>query len=75
MGCKKRIAWKKYPLRVCRWLNSCRVCSRNIVAGESYFDGGYNIRAHEACGRHVCAERINYARLAEKKEAADGRAR
>ena len=41
--------WSTYPLRTCRSLHSCEICSLPIVMGEQYRDGGYGRRAHEAC--------------------------
>lgn len=46
---QRPIQWTKYPLRVCRWLNHCRLCDGEIRGGERYFDGGYKRRAHERC--------------------------
>ncbi len=45
------LAWEKYPIRVCRWLNHCVVCCNDIVTGEQYRDGGYSRRAHVKCLR------------------------
>ena len=41
--------WKEYPLRTCRWLNECAICKEPIKSGERYYDGGFNLRAHETC--------------------------
>jgi hypothetical protein len=49
MGCKKNIDWQKYPRRHCVWLNTCRICKKDIISGQGYFDGGYGIRAHIKC--------------------------
>lgn len=68
MGCKKRIAWKQYPLRVCRWMNECRVCGRVISSGQKYYDGGHGIRAHKMCADDVCTERIIRAMKEEARE-------
>ena len=41
--------YRKYKIRTCRWLNGCNLCGMNIVAGEKYYDGGSNLRAHLIC--------------------------
>lgn len=41
--------YRKYPIRTCRWLNGCKLCGTNIVAGEKYYDGGGERRAHLVC--------------------------
>jgi hypothetical protein len=41
--------WQRYPLRVCRSLRHCEICSRDITRGEAYYDGGYTRRAHQKC--------------------------
>lgn len=46
---KPHKAWTEYPLRVCRWMNECRICKRVIESGQEYYDGGFNIRAHKSC--------------------------
>lgn len=43
------VRWIDRPLRVCRTLHHCSVCSKDITIGQRYFDGGYSKRAHEAC--------------------------
>jgi hypothetical protein len=53
----KSISWTKYPIRVCRWLNECRICGRNITDGERYYDGGYGRRGHELCVLNEIADR------------------
>ena len=45
--------WRRYPLRMCRSLHHCEICSRSIMAGEQYYDGGYTRRAHVACAESV----------------------
>ena len=46
---KKAKAYSEYPLRACLSLHFCRFCRRDIVMGETYFDGGYGRRSHEGC--------------------------
>jgi hypothetical protein len=46
---KKTTRWIDRPLRTCRSLHHCSVCDKAITIGQSYFDGGYGKRAHEAC--------------------------
>jgi hypothetical protein len=41
--------WTRYPLRTCRTLHHCEICSRDITLGERYYDGGSTRRAHERC--------------------------
>ena len=41
--------WKEYGLRICKTLHSCAICKQHINCGEKYYDGGYNLRAHEGC--------------------------
>lgn len=41
--------WARYPLRVCRSLHHCEICSQSICLGEEYYDGGYTRRAHKRC--------------------------
>ena len=41
--------WKKRRLRICRWLNHCKICNKDITDGQQYRDGGYGRRAHEDC--------------------------
>lgn len=41
----------KYPLRVCQYLNSCRICKKSILNGQQYYDGGYGRRFHKECAQ------------------------
>lgn len=45
-----RKPWHRLPLRTCRTFHHCDVCSNAIRNGEQYRDGGFNRRAHVACG-------------------------
>lgn len=49
MNTLSELEWAKYPVRTCRSLHHCEICSSPIVMGEQYRDGGYSRRAHEAC--------------------------
>lgn len=46
---KKEIDYQKYPIRVCHSCHGCEICRLNIYAGQKYYDGGYNRRAHVEC--------------------------
>lgn len=43
------IDWSKYPVRMCRTLHECAICSGKILCGQEYHDGGYGKRAHTTC--------------------------
>ena len=47
---KKIRLWRDYRLRVCRFMNYCKVCDKTITMGQEYFDGQYGRRAHKDCG-------------------------
>jgi len=49
--------FKRYPIRVCRWMNECCLCNLRISEGNRYYDGGYGRRAHVSC-----LERLEFAR-------------
>lgn len=49
MSRTRPVNWYKYPIRTCRWMNTCKICGKGISNGELYRDGGYNRRAHEIC--------------------------
>jgi len=38
-----------YPRRTCRTLHHCEVCKQQITDGQTYYDGGWNRRAHMTC--------------------------
>lgn len=38
-----------YPVRLCYSLHHCFLCDQGIIQGESYYDGGYGLRAHVVC--------------------------
>jgi len=59
------IAWGKYKIRTCRYLNSCMLCEQDIRSGEQYYDGGYGRRAHVECVKKARATKgIDYEFLA-----------
>lgn len=47
---KKKINYRKYPLRTCRWINAiCELCLADITPNDKYYDGGFNRRVHKRC--------------------------
>lgn len=46
---KHNIFYPNYPVRICRTIQYCNICRRDITCGEEYYDGGYNRRAHKKC--------------------------
>jgi hypothetical protein len=38
--------------RTCYSMHHCFICDKTIEYGVSYYDGGYNRRAHEVCVIH-----------------------
>lgn len=41
----------KYPIRTCRSLHHCELCSKDITLGQRYRDGGYGRRLHVECAQ------------------------
>ena len=41
--------WVRYDVRSCQSMHFCRICNKDIVASERYYDGGYGRRAHVTC--------------------------
>lgn len=42
----------RYPLRTCRTMHDCEICSAPIALGQRYYDGGYGRRIHESCAKY-----------------------
>lgn len=45
----KHKVFDEYPLRTCRYMDSCVLCLDKISSGQQYYDGGYGRRAHREC--------------------------
>ena len=39
----------KFKIRRCKSLHYCEECQKDIIYGQTYFDGGYGKRAHTWC--------------------------
>jgi hypothetical protein len=50
---KQRRALHELRVRTCMSMHRCCVCLATIKLGESYHDGGWPRRAHEACAEQV----------------------
>lgn len=46
---KLALRLSKKKLRKCMYLHFCQLCEQHIKAGQLYYDGGYNNRAHDLC--------------------------
>jgi hypothetical protein len=56
-----RLSWGTYPIRRCRSLHHCEICSKDIRLGDVYRDGGYSRRAHVRCTSAVKSTDGTYA--------------
>ena len=50
---RKRRQPREWPIRKCRSLHSCELCSQDIRLGQEYYDGGYFRRRHVNCQENL----------------------
>lgn len=48
--------WRSYKVRTCCSMHECALCNKDILLGQTYYDGGYGRRAHEDCVRLLTPE-------------------
>jgi hypothetical protein len=49
---------KSKPIRICRWLNECNICEKDIKDGQKYYDGGSRLRGHVECVEEYEGRRV-----------------